>query len=44
MKFIKQVTISVSEARKLEHAGFFLILKAMHMDGYDTYEVYAKEA
>ena len=42
MTYVKQVTITTSEARELDHMGFFLILKAMHLDGMDTYEVYVK--
>lgn len=40
MTFIKQVTITTHEARELEHKGFRLRLRAMHLDGLDTYDVF----
>lgn len=44
MKLIKQVTITPHQARELEHLGFIVKFKMMHLDGYDTYEIYAEEA
>lgn len=40
MSYVKQVTISTHEARELEHLGFILRLRAMHLDGLDTYDVF----
>lgn len=42
MTYIKQITVTPSKARELEHMGFELKLVAMHLDGTDTYEVYVK--
>lgn len=41
--FIEQITITTHQARELEHDGFTLKLKAMHLDGLDTYDVFVKE-
>jgi hypothetical protein len=38
----EQITITPTKARELEFMGFILDLKAMHMDGTDTYDVYVK--
>lgn len=40
MIYVKQVTITTHEARELEHMGFILKLKALHLDGLDTYDVF----
>lgn len=41
-QFVGQVTILPIEAREMERKGYVLKLKAMHIDGHDTYDVYAK--
>ena len=42
MSYIKQVTVSITEARELEKQGFILKFVMMHLDGTDTYEVFVK--
>lgn len=43
MRYIKQITIAPSEVCIVESLGFSTELVSMHLDGTNTYNVYAKE-
>lgn len=42
MSYLSQMTLTVSEARQMEHDGYILHHVMMHLDGTDTYEVSEK--
>ena len=42
MIYVKSVTVTSHEARELEHMGFILKLRRLHLDGLDTYDVFVR--